>query len=428
MIKKIGFVIACLTLTGMYAQDGSISPYSYFGLGDIRESTTVENQMMGGIGVYADSIHINMNNPAAYSKLGVQVRDNFGITTYTAGVSHKQLRFKSFTEEQSSSVTNLDYLALGLSLTKGLGLGFGIKPYSSVGYNFEDLRGTEGSRILNEYSGEGGINKVYASIGYEFLKDLSLGVTVNYNFGTIDSERVQSTENVQFGAKDKRSSRITGYDLNYALNYTPAVDTNHTLFTSLRVNTQANLSARNTKQIGSFSLATSQDIELIDVNLAAQGLKNTEVKIPTTTTLGVGYGEDMKWFLGVEYSFQKLGELSNEFLEIDNLVYGDASTIALGGFYTPDRNSFESYFKRMTYRAGLRYDKTGMVVNEKDIKNLGITFGLGLPLGNGLSNLNLGFELGRRGTSAAGLIEESYFKVNIGLSLNDQWFQKRKIN
>lgn len=428
MIRKIGFVIACLTLTGMNAQDGSISPYSYFGLGDIRESSTVENQMMGGIGVYADSIHISLNNPAAYSKLGVQVRDDFGITTYTAGVSHKMLRFKSFTEEQSSAVTNLDYLALGLSLRKGLGLGFGVKPYSSVGYTFEDLRGTEGSRILNEYSGEGGINKVYASLGYEFLKDLSFGVTVNYNFGTINSERVQSTENVQFGAKDKRSSRIGGFDLNYALNYTPAIDKNHTLFTSLRVNTQANLSARNTKQIGSFSLTTSQDIEIIDVNLEAQGLKNTGVKIPTITTLGVGYGENMKWFLGVEYSFQKLGDLSNEFLEIDNLVYDNASTIALGGFYTPDRNSFESYFKRMTYRAGFRYDTTGMVVNDKDIKNLGITFGLGLPLGNGLSNLNLGFELGRRGTSTADLIEESYFKVNIGLSLNDQWFQKRKIN
>lgn len=427
MIRKIGFVIACLTLTGMCAQDGSISPYSYFGLGDIRESNTVENQMMGGIGVYADSIHINLNNPAAYSKLGVQIRDNFGITTYTAGVSHKQLRFKSFTEEQSSSVTNLDYLALGVSLKKGLGLGFGLKPFTSVGYNFEELSGAEGSRILNQYSGEGGLNKVYASLGYEFLKDFSLGVTVNYNFGTIDSERVQSTENVQFGAKDTRSSRINGFDLNYALNYTPAIDKNHTLFTSLRVNTQANLSARNTKRIGSFSLTTAQDIELIDVNLEAQGLKDTGVKIPTTTTLGVGYGENMKWFLGVEYSFQKLDDFSNEFLELDNLVYDNASTIALGGFYTPDRNSFESYLKRVTYRAGFRYDTTGMVINDKDIKNLGITFGLGLPLGNGLSNLNLGFEVGRRGTSAAGLIEESFFKVNIGLSLNDQWFQKRKI-
>lgn len=428
MIRKIGFVIACLVLTGTYAQDGSISPYSYFGLGDIREAGTVENQMMGDIGVYADSIHINLKNPAAYSKLGVQIRDNFGITTYTAGISHKQLRFKSFTEEQSSSVTNLDYLALGISLKKGLGIGFGLRPFTSIGYNFEDLRGAEGSRILNKYSGEGGLNKVYFSVGYEFVKDVSIGVTANYNFGTLERQVIQGRENVQFDSRDKKSSRINGFDLNYALNYTPAINNNHTLFTSLRINTQANLSGRNTQETGSYSLATGQDINVNLVDLEGKGLKDTGVKIPTTTTLGLGYGENMKWFLGIEYSFQKLGDFSNEFLELDNLVYDDASTIALGGFYTPDRNSFESYLNRITYRAGLRYDKTGMVVNDKDIKNLGITFGLGLPLGNGLSNLNLGFELGRKGTTTADLIEESYFKVNVGLSLNDQWFQKRKIN
>ena len=64
-----------------------------------------------------------------------------------------------------------------------------------------------------------------------------------------------------------------------------------------------------------------------------------------------------------------------------------------------------------------------MYVNEKDINNFGITFGLGLPLGNNLSNLNLGFEVGKKGTTAADLIEESYFKVNLGLSLSDQWFR-----
>jgi len=412
----------------MCAQDGSISPYSYFGLGDIREVGTVENQMMGDIGVYADSIHVNLKNPAAYSKLGVSGRDDFGITTYTAGLSRKQLRFKSFAEEQSSAVINLDYLALALTLKEGLGLGFGLRPYSSVGYNFEDLRGVEGSRILNQYSGEGGLNKVFVSAGYELLKDVSIGVTVNYNFGTIESLRVQSTEGVQFGAKDRRESRIGGFDLNYALNYTPAIDKDHTLYTSLRVNTQANLSARNTQQIGSFALSSNQDIEIIDVNLERQGLKDTGVKIPTTGTLGIGYGENLKWFLGAEYSYQQLGDYENEFLSSDNLVYNNASTFALGGFITPDRNSFESFFKRVTYRAGLRYAKTGMVINNKDVNNLGITFGLGLPLGRSFSNLNLGFELGRRGTSAADLIEESYFKINLGLSLSEQWFRKRRIN
>lgn len=426
MIRKIGFVIACLTAFGTYAQDGTISPYSYFGLGDIRASGTVENQMMGGIGVYADSIHVNLRNPAAYSKLGVQFGEDFGITTYTAGISHKESRLKSFTEQQSSAVTNLEYLAIGFSLKKGLGLGFGIAPYTSVGYNFVDQ--TSDGRITTLYSGEGGLNKLYLSLGYEFAKNLSLGVTANYNFGTIESLRIQSVENVQFGAKDERSSTINGIDLNYALSYSPAVDDDHTLFTSLRVNTQANLSARNTKRIGSYDVATAQDIEVIDVNLAAVGLYETGVKIPTTTTLGIGYGKNMQWFLGFEYSFQKLGDYSNDFLEIEGVQYQNASSFAFGGFYTPDRNSFSSYLKKITYRAGLRLDQTGMTVNDKDINNFGITFGLGLPLGNGLSNLNLGFELGRKGTTAADLVEESYFKVNVGLSLNDQWFRKRKIN
>jgi len=72
-----------------------------------------------------------------------------------------------------------------------------------------------------------------------------------------------------------------------------------------------------------------------------------------------------------------------------------------------------------------------MVVNNTDIKNFGITFGVGLPLSTaagGFSNINLGFEVGKRGTTEMMLIEENYFKINLGLSLNDKWFLKRKIN
>jgi hypothetical protein len=93
----------------------------------------------------------------------------------------------------------------------------------------------------------------------------------------------------------------------------------------------------------------------------------------------------------------------------------------------PDYTSFTNYFKRMVYRAGLRYANTGMIINNEAINDFGITFGTELPLRD-ISNLNLGFELGRRGTIDAGLIRENYFKINIGLSLNAKWFQKRTIN
>lgn len=421
MIKQILIAFFCVAAHGLFAQNGTISPYSYFGVGDHRNNGTVDNQMMGGVSMYGDSIHINLSNPAAYSKLK--------LTTYTAGISHREYRLKDFNEEQNLSVTNLDYLSIGFPIADKLGVGFGIMPYSSIGYSLNSVMdNAQGAEVTNIYEGDGGINRLYASVGFEPIKNLSLGVTVNYNFGNLEYQRIQSVEDVQFGTLDNRESKINGYDFKYALNYNPTIKDKYTLYTSVLVNTQGNLVSKNTQTLGSFSLSNGNNVEVVDVDLDASNLRNTELKIPTRTTLGLGFGENKKWFLGAEYSFQQMSDFENRFLGLENVTYSDANTYAFGGYWVPDYRALSGYFKRVTYRAGLRYDVSGLVVNEKEINNFGITFGLGLPLGSSFSNLNLGFELGRRGTTDANLIEESYFKVNVGLSLNDRWFQQRKIN
>ncbi|MBO6531709.1 MAG: hypothetical protein JJ967_01215 [Muricauda sp.] len=421
MVRKFLIAFFCVVAHGIFAQNGTISPYSYFGIGDLRNNGTVDNQMMGGVSMYGDSIHINLGNPAAYSKLR--------LTAYTAGLSHKEYRLKTFTEEQNTSVTNLDYLSIGFPIARNAGFGFGIMPYSSVGYTLNSTaQNSNGAEVTNFYEGSGGLNRLYASIGFEPIKNVSLGATINYNFGTLEYQRIQSVEGVQFGTLDDRESRINGYDFKYALNYTPTIKDKYTLYTSVLVNTQGNLVSKNTETLGSFSIANGNNVEVVDVNLDASNLRNTEIKIPTRTTLGLGYGEDKKWFVGAEYSFQQMSKFENAFLGLDNVTYNDASSYALGGYWVPEYRALNGYFNRVTYRAGLRYDVTGMTVNNKEINNFGITFGLGLPLGANFSNLNLGFELGRRGTTDQNLVEESYFKINLGLSLNDRWFRKVKIN
>jgi len=371
-----------------------------------------------------DSIHINLNNPAAYGKLR--------LTSYAGGITYNRISLKSASAEENNNTTDLDYLAIGFPIAKKLGVGFGLMPYSSLGYSFlSESTDSNNSLVTNQYSGEGGLNKVYFSMGYEVTKSLSIGFTFNYNYGLLDNFRTQTVEDVQFGTFDSRTSKITGNDFNYSLNYTPSLNDKLTLYTSVQVNSQGNLSSRNAKEIGSFSALNGTNIEVINVDLSAQGLKETDIKIPTKTTLGLGFGENKKWFLGGEYSFQKLSTFENPFLEIDNFAYKDASSIAFGGYFIPDYNSFTNYFSRITYRAGLRREKTGMLINNQSIDNLGITFGVGLPLSSvtsGFSNINLGFEIGKRGTTEANLIEENYFKVSVGLSLNDKWFRKTKIN
>jgi len=58
-----------------------------------------------------------------------------------------------------------------------------------------------------------------------------------------------------------------------------------------------------------------------------------------------------------------------------------------------------------------------------------MSFGVGLPVGtprNPFSNANIGLEFGKRGTTDANLVKENFVNINISLSLNDRWFQKRK--
>ncbi|MDO6853936.1 hypothetical protein Q4599_10125 [Cellulophaga lytica] len=425
MIRKIIIAIVCCMAGTIYAQNGTVSPYSYFGIGDLRSIGSVENQMMGGISMYADSIHINLNNPAAYARLRQ--------TTYTASLSRKDINFKGQNLSDNSSVTNLDYLAIGFPIIDDrLGVGFGIKPFTSSGYEIEEsFTSADNGEITNVFSGDGGVNSVFFSAGVKVIEDFTVGVTANYYFGVVDSRRVQDVEDVQYGTFDFRNSRVNGANFKISANYTPMLTDKIRMNTYFGVETQNNLSSENTKTIGSFSSSTGQEIETIEVDLDNAGSANRGVTIPTTTTVGLGFGQDRKWFIGTEYSAQNLEDYRAPFFTVSNLTYKNASKIAFGGFYIPDYTSFTSYYKRITYRAGARFENTGMVVNNEDIKDFGITFGLGLPLNavnDPFSNINIGFEIGKRGTTNADLIQENYFKVNLGISLNSKWFRKRTIN
>jgi len=56
-----------------------------------------------------------------------------------------------------------------------------------------------------------------------------------------------------------------------------------------------------------------------------------------------------------------------------------------------------------------------------------MSFGISLPMGLRISNINLGFELGQRGTTENNLIKENFYTFRLSLSLNDKWFKKQKI-
>ncbi|WP_340077675.1 hypothetical protein [Leptobacterium sp. I13] len=411
-------IIFSLSYSSIYGQEGSASPYSFFGIGELRFKGVVENQMMGGVSVYPDSLYLNLKNPAAYGKLQ--------LTAYAVGGSYNLLNIKNDEVKESSSLGTFDYLALGLPISKKIGIGFGVLPYTSVGYRLISVDESQELDVLDQFTGEGGLNRAFFSIGYAITEGLSIGATGNYDFGKIENSNLRIRENVELGTRETNASSLSGMDFNFAVNYQKDIGKGYTIYSSLLYAPETNIASENERTIATIAFIDGREIpvEEVEVDLDALGLEETDLVLPSSITFGLGLGKKNKWFVGGEYEFKKNSKFDNPFVTIDNLRYEDASRISVGGFYIPRYDSFTNYFSRIVYRLGVRYEQTGINLNNSSVDDFGISFGLGLPVG--ISKLNVGFEIGQRGDTSFGKIQENYFNIRIGLSLSDKWFIKNK--
>ncbi|MBP0905486.1 outer membrane protein transport protein [Mariniflexile gromovii] len=432
MIKKLVLVFIAVFAINSYGQEGTTSPYSFYGIGSLKFKGTVENRSMGGLSIYSDSIHVNLRNPAGYAGKNLDILNGESRPVkFTVGGSFSNVTLKSNSGSDKASSATFDYLALSVPMGK-FGFGFGLIPYTSVGYKLETLDDNyDDGRKSNRFNGEGGLNKAFLGFGYQVNEKLSVGIDVQYNFGNIQNSFTalnydDDGDIITSQTRENNRSDLSGLNVNLGLSYKTMISTNLELVSGLTYTPKANLGSQNTR---SFTVVNTLEPRLnrtTEVDLEALGLLETDLVLPSKFSVGAGIGKPRKWFVGIESEYQQTSEFSNDLYTSSAIVYKNASSVSLGGFYIPQYNSFTSYLKRAVYRAGLHYENTGLNIENESINEFGISFGVGLPVGSFFSNANLGMELGRRGTTNSNLIQENFVNFQISLSLNDRWFQKRK--
>ncbi|NDI97800.1 hypothetical protein GWA97_01745 [Flavobacterium sp. LaA7.5] len=418
MIKRFIVSICLLCTAVVFSQQNNSSPYSYYGIGDVKFKGTTENRSMGGLGIIPDSVHVNLQNPASYSSLI--------LTTFTIGGGTSSTTLKTDSEESDASRTTLDFLAIGVPVSQKIGVAVGLMPYSAVGYRVENTVTDNDIERYTQFSGEGGLNRVFAGASYKVTPKLSLGADIQYNFGTIETKSIIALPSVpiQYPTREINKSDYKGFSFNIGAIYQTKLNEKYDWYTSATYAPSATLSSETERQLATITFSNGLNeliVDEIDVLVSSN-----DVKLPSKFTIGSGLGIKTKWFAGLEYTFQESNELGNRFDDITAAGFETAHKISLGGYYTPKYRSFNSYFSRITYRAGLRYEKTGLVINDESINDYGLSLGMGLPLNYSASSLNLGVEWGQRGTTNANLIQENYVNFYVSLSLNDRWFVKRK--
>jgi hypothetical protein len=416
MINKT-LIIACLFLSLVtFSQEGTSSPYSFYGIGEARFTGSVENRSMAGLSMVPDSTRINFQNPAGYA--------NLKRTAFTLAGSSNYTKQKSGISDAIAQRTTLDYISLAVPLGK-FGAGFGLIPYSSVGYKIENIS-TDPSINNKRFNGWGGLNRVFLGAGYRILPNLSIGATAYYNFGKIKINSLEFVPYVPIGSRELNVNDLSGVNYNIGLMHQAKINKKMTLFSSLYYTPKSILVSNNTRTIGTVTFDTNYDIQ--DVDVLDPVTTKTDLNFAQKWTLGLGVGDAKKWLLGAQVSLQDVGELYNNYNTFDNVVYGKYEKYSIGGYYNPSSNPFVSYAKRITYRGGFKYEKTGLIVNSTSINDVGLSFGVGLPITGSLSNTDIGFEYGKKGTTSNNLVQENYFNLSISFLLSDKWFVRSKFH
>jgi len=421
MINKFtGLLIIFISIQG-FAQRNNTSPYSFFGIGDETAQKTLEEISMGQIGTAFNSTYkLTFSNPASLASLR--------FTTYTLAVENKALTIEDATNSESSSAASLSYIAMGIPIGTKAGFMFGIQPNTTVGYSLlEEFRDSDDMiTSLNLFTGEGGTNRVFLGFGYKLLENLNIGLEAAYIFGNIENNLLNRRDGVQLATMHKTNSQLSGVTAKAGVQYNSKINEKLSLKIGAVVNLNNELTNNGKEYL--FSLVnTSPDLIIPRDTIINRSFENT-VKTPVRTIFSAGLGEENKWYLGAEYSFQNALEFTDGIFNQSTIVsYNRSNRISVGGFYTPKFNSISSYWQRITYRAGFNLKQTGLVINNTAIDDFGISFGVGLPIGQQLSNINLGFELGKRGETTNDLVKENYVNFRLSLTLNDRWFRKRKL-
>lgn len=416
MHKQLITFIFILVTTISLAQQGIYSPYSFFGIGSPAFKGTTENRAMGGLSIVSDSIHLNLQNPAAFSDLK--------LTTFTAGMTVNSTTFNTEAlASESFKNTTVDYIAVGIP-TKVGGFGAGLKPFSAVGYRLEE-------RIENQkisiFQGRGGLNTVYLSWGKKVFKNFSIGATANYNFGESENKTLLFLSNTEYGSRDVNQINYGGASFNFSAMYDITFNENYNFRFLGALRPESPINTDQNRRVATITIGSSGNENVQDeFNLPTS---STSIKLAEQYTYGVSLGKKLNWQIGLEY--RQTGASNFDILTFNttnNLVYTEARSLRIGGFYVPRYDHPTNVFRRWTYRFGFRLEETGMRLNNQDISEYGITFGIGIPSGRYFTNANIGVEYGSRGTTSSGLVQENFLSMFLSFSFNDKWFVEKKYN
>lgn len=420
--SRVFIIIGILLFpTILFAQfnNNTTSPYSRFGLGDLSSRSLGRTAAMGGATLASrNRLQINMSNPASYNSL-----DSLTFL-FEFGLNGKFSNFKNDLGSTTASDVNFQYMAMNFRVTSWMGASMGLTPYSDVGYDIEIYDYLENTgNFFTRYYGDGSLSRAYIGAAIEPIKNISLGANLNYLFGTLthNAELYFLDASDFYNAQKYERIRIRQFGFDFGLQATlPLKNDQKVIFGAVLENKPEYTAFKSDIVQKNLTSSSTTDQDTLNFQQEEKGI----VKFPLTYGAGISYVKENTWEVNFDYYHQTWSDAT--FFGSINPVLTDLDKFAAGAEWIPDKFSIRSYIQRVAYRAGIKYEKSYLMLSNQQINDFGITFGVGLPIYRSSSTINVAAEIGRRGTKKNNLIEEKYAKLNLSVNLHDLWFIQRR--
>jgi len=410
----------------MHAQtNGSNSPYSRYGFGLLNDGALGFNKGMSGLSQgMRNGRELNSANPASYSAI-----DSLSFL-FDIGISLQNANLDAGGVKTNAKNTSFDYLAMGFRASRNLGMSVGLLPYSSIGYTLNHSHTVSNGTLTQTetYSGNGGLHEVYAGLGWKAYKGLSVGANIGYLWGGLTH-----TGLIAFSETSANSSRIyydsdiRTYKADFGLQFEQRLDKKNslTLGATYGLGHDINSNAYYYRQTLTSGTVSAGDTLKAD----------NAFQLPHTASVGLTWNHADRLRVGADYTFQKWSKVKHPVFNGQDYAarqgqFSDLHKVTVGCEFIPNPNGVR-WRQHVRYRAGFSYSTPYTKIDGADgPSDYCASIGVGLPIVNILNNrsiLNVSAQYERVSPKSPGMITENYLRLCIGISFNERWFMKWKV-
>ena len=426
-------------------QTNTNNPFSSRGLGEMNPLTHPIFGALGNVSTaLIDSAQLNSENPSSYSFLGK------GQPIFSVGLASNFSNFKQNALTSASHFISLNYFTLGMAVSKRFGICFGLKPYSSTGYQLKNSQ-ISGIDTLNySYTGQGGFSNSYFGLSFKLIHHhrhhLSIGTNLGYVFGTSLNEVTTTLSTATLGGVRDRSLKIKAMNLDFGLGYLYRIAEDHDLVLGATFTPSQSFSSTYTN---SLIYATSTSNILGNDTLKNMILKGN-IQTPSILSFGFKYdftkknkekdnsNKSPQLQISGELKLTNWNSYANPLITTPE-TYKNTIQYGIGFQYSPhfdflDRSKDINLLHRIKYRVGGIYQTLPWSDQQVQLVNKAVTFGIGIPIINQFSSssINISCLYGQRWNGLETSLKENYFTFNFGVNITpasyERWFKKNKID